>query len=321
MAVLAANGLTLSEVVKRHGPDGNMMTIAEVLEEENEILKDAVWREANDIFSNTSIKRASLPSGAWRLLNRGTSPEKSETINVVDVIGILETWAKHDVEIIDAAKNPAELRSEEVVAFSEGLGQTIAATMIYGNTDTAPEQFRGVAPRLASLATTTNVLNEGGTGSDLTSIFVIDWGPNTVHMLYPRNSIAGLQHQDMGKQIVQDDSGNDFMAYVDHFVWKAGLAVKNEKSIGRIANIESTGASNIFDEDNLIALLNRMTKSSGRRIYCNETVMTQMEIRLKDKTNVNLSKVDGLAPGPVMMFKGVPVRQVDQVVDTEAALV
>jgi hypothetical protein len=170
------------------------------------------------------------------------------------------------------------------------------------------------------IAATTNVINEGGTGSDLSSIFVVDWGPNTAHMLYPRNSTGGLQHTDMGIQIVTDIGSNEFRAYVDNFQWKAGFAVKNAKSIGRVANIESTGTTNIFDEDNLITLLNRMTKGAGRRIYVNETVMTQMEIRLKDKTNVNLSKVDGLAPGPVMLFKGVPVRQVDQILDTEAAL-
>ncbi len=320
MAVLTANGLTLSEVVKRHGPDGNMMTVAEVLEEKNDILKDAVWREANDIFANTGLKRASLPAGAWRRLNAGTSSEKSETIQVRDVIGILESWAKNDVEVINAFKNPSAARSDEVKAFVEGMGQTIVAGIMYSNTDTTPEQFRGLAPRMADIAATTNVLNEGGTGSDLTSIFIVDWGPNTVHMLYPRNSIAGLKHEDLGRQIVQDGSSNDFLAFVDHFVWKAGLAVKNEKSIGRLANIETAGATNIFDEDNLITLMNRMTRGSGRRIYCNETVMTQMEIRLKDKSNINFSKVDGLAPGPVMLFKGVPIRQVDQILDTEAAL-
>jgi len=63
-----------------------------------------------------------------------------------------------------------------------------------------------------------------------------------------------------------------------------------------------------------------MTKGAGRRIYVNETIMTQMEIRVKDKTNVNYTKEDGLAPGPVLKFKGVPIRQVDQILNTESAL-
>lgn len=320
MATLTANGLTLAEVAKRHDPNGNMATIAEVLEEENEILQDAIWREANDVFSNKTTRRSREPSGSWRKLNAGVAVEKSETVEVQDTIGMLDTIAKNDVEVIKSFKNPAQARSDESMAFAAGLGKTMAATMIYGNTITTPEKFTGLAPRLDDISATTNVINEGGTGSDLTSIFVVDWGPTAVHMVYPRNSTVGLDHEDMGIELTTDVGSNEFRAYVDYFSWKAGMVVRNHKNIGRIANIESTGTSNIFDEDNLITLMNRMTKGPGRRIYVNDTVMTQMEIRLKDKTNVNFTKVDGLAPGPVMMFKNVPVRMVDQILITEAAL-
>ena len=98
------------------------------------------------------------------------------------------------------------------------------------------------------------------------------------------------------------------------------MVVKNGKSIGRIANIEPTGASNTFDEDNLITLLNRMTKGAGRRIYCNQTVMPQMEIRAKDKTNIHYTTVNDIAPGPVTFFKGVPVRLVEQIINAETTV-
>jgi hypothetical protein len=173
---------------------------------------------------------------------------------------------------------------------------------------------------MADIAATTNVINEGGTGSDLCSIFVVDWGPTSCYMVYPKGSMAGLEHKDKGIETVRDSSGNMYEAYVDKFSWKAGMVVKNTKSIGRIANIESTGASNIFDEDNLITLMNRMTRGPGRRIYVNETVKTQMEIRAKDKTNIHYTTVNDIAPGPVTFFKGVPVRLVDQMLITEAAL-
>lgn len=312
--------LTLVEVAKRKAPDGNMAAVAEVLNQQNDIIQDALWREANDTFSNKSVRRASIPAGSWRKLNAGVAIEATTTREMVDTIGLLETWSQNDVEIINAFPNPMQARNDEAMAFVEGLGQTMAATMIYGNSATTPEKFTGLAPRLASVAATTNVINEGGTGSDLCSIFVVDWSPTGVYMVYPKNSMAGLEHKDKGIETVRDSSGNMYEAYVDKFVWKAGMVVKNSKSIGRICNVESTGASNTFDEDNLITLMNRMTKGPGRRIYTNQTVLTQMEIRAKDKTNINYTKVDGLAPGPVLMFKGVPVRLVEQMLITEAAL-
>jgi len=318
MATLTASGLTLVEVAKRHDPNGNTATIAEVLNETNEILNDVPWIEANDTFSNVSVRRSSLPNGTWRKLNAGVATEKTDTSQVRDT-GILETESKNDIEVINAFADKAKARMDESRAFIEGLGQTMASTIIYGNTLTTPEQFMGAAPRLASLATTANVLNEGGTGSDLTSIFVVNWSPSTAFMTYPKGSKVGLQHDDMGVQIVTVDS-KDFRAYVDFFTWKAGMVVKDPRSIGRVANIESAGAANIFDEDSLITLLNRMNIGPGARIYCNRTVMTQAQIRLKDKTNVYWSTEKGLSGEPWMRFNGIPVRRVDQILDTEAAL-
>jgi hypothetical protein len=309
------------EVAKRKAPDGNMATIAEVLNQENDIVQDAVWREANDTFSNKTVRRAALPSGSWRKLNKGVATESSDTVELIDVIGMLETWAENDIEIINAFPNPKQARNDEAMSFVEGLGQTMAETMIYGNAATTPEKFTGLAPRMAGLSSSAyNVIGEGGTSADLCSIFVVDWGPTSCYMIYPKNSMAGLEHKDKGIQIATDSNNLKYEAYVDKFVWKAGMVVKNGKSIGRVANIEKAGASNIFDEDNLITLLNRMTKGPGRRIYTNQTVLTQMEIRVKDKTNINYSFADGLAPGPVLTFKGVPVRLVEQMTDAESAL-
>jgi len=321
MTTLTTNGLRLDEVAIRKAPDGSMNAIVDALMEENQIIEDAIWREANDTFSNKGTRWVKEPSGAFRKLNKGSTFEKGETVAITDTIGILESWSENDIKLIDAFPNPKQARNDEAMAFVRGLGKTMASSIIYSNTITTPEQFTGIAPRLASIAASDNVINEGGTGSDLTSIFVVDWAIDRAHMLFPKNSKVGLQHNDLGIETVKDSDGNPFRAYVDQFVWDAGFTVKNQKSIGRIANIETSGSTNIFDEDNLIILLNRMTKGPGRRIYVNETIMSQMQIRLKDKSNVNFSKGDGLdGGGNVMMFNMVPIRQVDKIIDTEAAL-
>jgi len=206
------------------------------------------------------------------------------------------------------------------MTFASGLGKTMAGSILYSNTAATPERMNGIAPRLASISATANVLNAGGTGSDLTSIYVVTWGAMTAHMLYPKHGVAGFQHDDMGIQMVTDAAGGEYQAYVDYFSWKAGLAVKDPKAIGRIANVETAGTTNIFNEDDLITLINRMNTGAGTAIYVNPTLKTQMEIRLKDKTNVHFTQAEGLAPGPVLKFKGYPVRTVEQILNTESAL-
>jgi hypothetical protein len=320
MATLTPTGLTLVEVAKRLAPDGTQARIAEVLAEKNDILNDIPFRAANDTFSNKTIRRSEEPAGSFRKLNEGISPAMSKTTVKWDVIGLLESEGKHDVEVIDNMPDPKQARNDENVAHIAGMGKTMATTLMYGSTVTTPEKFNGLSVRLDSLSDTC-VQGAGGTGSDLTSIYIVDWGPDTVHGIYPKNSKAGLDHQNLGVQIVQDGSSNDYRAYVDWFTWRMGLAVKNPKAIGRVANIESSGASNLFDEDLLIKVLVQMTQGPGMRIYVNKTVMAQMWIRLKDKTNVNYTRLDGLdAGGAPMAFNGIPIRQVDKIIDTESAV-
>ena len=320
MADTTNHQLGLVETVRRHDPNGNLATIAEVLNKVNLVLQDAVWREANDFWSNNTVRRASLPSGTFRQLYKGAPPSSSDTVTLVDTIGQLYDRSEIDKDAVRSAADPAQFRSDEDKAYVEGLGQTMATKIFYGNQLTAPAEFTGLAPRMDSLATTANVLNEGGTGSDLTSIFVVTWGPNTACLLYPRNSKAGLEMNDLGEVDAWDSDNYKFRAYATEFKWNCGMAVKHTKAIGRVANIESAGSSNIFDEDSLITLLNRMVVNGMTRIYCNETVMTQAEIRLKDKSNVNWSTEDGLGGVPFMKFRGIPVRKCEAILNTEDAL-
>jgi len=315
--------LTLVEVAKRKDPDGNMATIAEVLAENNDIVSDAIFREANDTFSHKTTRRSYEPTGSWRKINEGIASETSKTTEIIDTIGFLESRAENDVRLIQAFADMVQGRNDEAMGFVGGMGKTMAAAMIYGNSATTPEKFTGVAPRLNSLATDDNVLNEGGTTANVqTSIYVINWGINNVHMIYPRNSVVGLQHEDLGIETVESSSGLKFRAYVDWFTWDAGMVVRNNKNIGRLANIEQyTVGSNMFDNENLIRLLNRMETGPNTMIYCNESVKTQMEILVMNKNNAYYTLRDEpLAPGPVLRFKGFPVREVAQILNTEAVL-
>ena len=160
MATLnTTNQLGLVELAKRKGPQGNLLAIAEVLAEDNEIIQDMTWVEANDTASHKSIKRASLPSGTWRKLNDGVGKEASETIEVVDTIGMLETWSEVDVDLVKMAPNPAKFRSDESLAFVEGLSQNLSDTAFYGNANVDTEQFTGHNQRGKQLESWSNALH------------------------------------------------------------------------------------------------------------------------------------------------------------------
>lgn len=322
--------LTLVEQARRKDPSGNLMTIAEVLNEDNPILQDLPWTEANDTWSHKVTRRSYLPQGTWRKINAGVGISASRTIEVVEGIGMCEIYAENDKDLIDSFPDPLQARMDEARGFIEGMNQQLAYQLFYGSTVTTPERFDGLSNRMASLATTTNVRNAGGSGSDLTSIFIVQPGLDKVHLVYPKGHPSmGVTHTDLGEQTASTAVGSNanntaqYQVYRDHFQIKCGLVVRNESCIARLANIESTGTSNIFDEDDLITLLNRMPNAGrGAVIYVNTTVLTQMEIALKDKNNVNYTPAmgEGLAGEPVMYFRGSPVKKCDQIVITESTL-
>ena len=321
MATLDAYGqLTLLELAKRKDPNGDAASIAEIMTETNEILIDAVWGEANNTTTHKVVRRDSLPSGSWRSVNSGVAKEASTTTEVNEPIGLLESYSEVDKLLVDIAPSPTKFRMDEASAFIEGMSQTLSDSVIYGDATTSPKEFTGLAARLDGLGE--RVIGCSGTGDDLTSIYVVQWGLNRIFMVYPKNSKdVGIAHKDLGEVTLEDADGNLYQGYRDHFIVKPGLVVKDTRSIARVCNIESAGASNLFNEDKLIQALNFMPQAGkGATIYVNRTVKTQMEIALVDRANVNFTTANGLGGLPVTLFRGCPVRTVESILNTESAI-
>lgn len=193
--------LTLADWAKRIDPGGKVDKIVEMLNETNEILDDMVWLEGNLPTGHRTTIRTGLPSATWRKLNYGVQPSKSTTIQVDDTCGMLEAYAEVDKKLADLNGNTAEFRLSEDRAFIEAMNQEFADILIYGDTDTNPEKFLGLAPRYSDILAGTsygknNVLNAGGSGDDTSSIWLVVWGPNTVHGIFPKGSKAGIETQE-----------------------------------------------------------------------------------------------------------------------------
>lgn len=349
MAVLGGTALTLADWAKRINDDGKTMTIVELLSQVNEVLDDMLWVEGNLPTGHKTTIRTGLPSATWRLLNYGVPNAKSTTAQIIDTVGNLETYAVIDKDLADLNGNTAEFRMSEVSAFLEGMSQQVATTLFYGNTSTNPERFMGLAPRFNTVATATaqtaaNVLDAGGTGSTNTSIWILCWGPNTMHGIFPKGKIAGLRHTDMGEWPVLDVLGNTYQAYRDHFKWECGITVRDWRYAVRICNIDVTTLSG-GAPPNLINLLIRalyripttaagigatVTSSdapsiqggNGSRIviYCNRVIRTYLDIQATNKTNVllQMNQFDGKM---VTTFRGVPIKTCDAILNTEARVV
>jgi hypothetical protein len=315
---------SLLEQAKRIDASGNQAQIAEVLNRKmGQILMDAPWLPSNDIWTNKTTRRASLPTGTRRKLNQRISASVSRTTEVNDVIENIEDWCEPDALLVDSMPSPAMFRKGEVDAFIEGLGQTAVGDIIYGDNGADPDQMHGIEARLGTLDSRF-VIGAGGTGSDLTSILGVTWGQASAYLIYPKNmaSNLGVLHEDEGR-VTSETSAGKMVVYRDHFAIRLGMVVRDPRAIIRYANIESAGADNTFNEDDLIKLTNAWNKGPGSRLYVNDTILSQMQIRAKDKSNIYYTPGGNALSGePPLYFNGIPIREISReiLLNTEDAI-
>lgn len=344
--------LSLADWGRRVDPAGKIDDIAEVLSQCNEIFDDMLWREGNLPTGHKSTIRTGLPIGTWRMLYQGVPFTKSTTAQVTDGVGMLEAYSRIDRKIAELEGDIAAFRLSEDDAHLEGLSQQMATTIMYGNSAINPTQFTGFTPRFNTVNSATaqnaaNVMDLGGTASANASIWVIGWGERSAFGIFPKGAKVGLTSEDKGDiRPGFDSNGYEFEAYTTYFRWEAGLVVKDWRYVVRLANIDTTAAAGGLagsTPPDLFAFLSKamvhmptlskrvsgITKTDAPdevvpplnpAIYTNRTVRQYMDIQAIRDKNV-LLQVKDYAGQPITDFRGVPIRLVDQLLNTETRVV
>ena len=323
--------LTLADWAKRVDPGGKIDKIVEMMNETNEILDDMVWLEGNLPTGHRTTIRTGLPSATWRKLNYGVQPSKSTTIQVDDTCGMLEAYAEVDKKLADLNGNTAEFRLSEDRAFIEAMNQEFCDILIYGDTDSDPEKFLGLAPRYYDLlagssVNNNNVISAGGSSS-VSSIWLVVWGPNTIHGIFPKGSKAGIETQDLGEVTLEDSAtpAGKYQGYRTHYKWECGLCVRDWRYVVRIANFEqaiaTTGSTTngVTSANLLVQAMNWIPnlRMGTPVFYCNRKLKTQFDQLAINKSNAFYQGNDPF--GRIQTnFMGIPIKKVDSIISETA---
>lgn len=332
MAVLPTTHPTLLDVTRRLDPNGKIDAVAEILNQTNPILEDMVWIEGNLPTGHRTTVRTGLPTPTWRKLYGGVQPTKSTTIQITDSTGMLEAYAEVDKALADLNGNTASFRLSEDRAHIEGMNQEMVQTLFYGNEGTEPEAFTGFAPRFNSrtAANAGNLIqNAGIEGNDNASIWLVVWGPNTVHGIYPKGSKAGLSVDDKGQVTIEnvDGNGGRMEAYRTHYRWDAGLTVRDWRYIVRIQydqeDLTKDAATGPDLADLMVDAIERIPSlSMGRPVfYMNRRAKSFLRRQLASATKNSTLTREEVGGKKVEVFDGIPVRTTDALINTEAAVV
>lgn len=337
MATLGAGVLTLADWAKSLDPNGRVAAVIELLAQTNEVLDDMLFKQGNLPTGERTTIRTGLPAVYWRLLNQGVPTSKSTKAQVDAHCGMLEAWSEVDLDLAKLAPDVGAFRLSEAKAFIEAMNQEMAQTLFYG-TAANPEEFIGLGAHYSSKSATNaqNILDAGGVGSDNSSIWLIVWGENTVHGIFPKDSEAGLIHENLGIVTVETTAGvagSRMRAYQDRFQWKTGLVVKDWRYAVRIANIDISELTNeTASAPNLSKLMKRAmdripSYNMGRAsFYMNRTVKSFLGVQAMDKSQNALSIPAAATQygNPVrggLEFLGIPLKTVDALTEAEARII
>lgn len=338
MATLASKYPTLSDLANQTDGKGNVVSdVVEILNDTNPILEDMPFFECNSGSSHLTSIRSGIPEATWRRLYQGVQPQKGTITQVSDACGMLEAWSEVDSKLVDLSANPARFRLNEGMGFLEGMNQQMATALFYGNSSVDPEQFDGFATRfnqLTGAANSSQVINGGGTGSDNTSVYMVVWSERTVHGLYPKGSTIGLNREDKGKTTKEVSDGSLYDVHREKFCWDCGLSVRDWRYVVRIANIDVSdliaGNTDMFGllRQGYYALKQRQVAGGRAAIYMNTTVMEALDAQATPTVstatattsgNIRLTtkEIDGRE---IMTYRGMPIRETDALINTEAAI-
>lgn len=332
MAALATTHPTLLDVLKRMDPDGGVAAVVEILNETNEVYEDIVWVEGNLPTGHRTTIRTGIPTPTWRRFNQGVQPSKSKTAQITANAGMLEAYAEVDAALADLNSNTAEWRLSEDRAFIEGMGQEFTETLFYGNEGTEPEAFTGLTPYYNDITgpeNAGNIIVGGSSDTDNASIWLVVWGANTIHGIYPKGSKGGLTVEDKGRVTTESPpdgvSGGRMEIYRTHYKQVAGLVVRDWRYAVRIPNIERSALTyNAATGANLPKLMfEAMRKipnlSAGRPVfYADRNVITFIDQQLAYGTSNSTMTADMVGGKLYETFKGIPLRRVDALSGNEA---
>jgi len=330
MATLDVTNPTITDWLKTLDPNGAPARTIELMKQRNDLLDDMVILEGNLPNGHQVTAQTALPSSFWRLANVGNPPSKDSNAQFTEQAGTVENWSVIDKKVAELNGDVAAYRAQRAKAHVESLKQELVDTIFYGSAAN-PEEIIGFANRYnsTSAGNGSNVISAGGSGSDNSSIYLVGWGEQAVHMFYPRGANnVGLDYKDYGLQVVSSTiSGNQLEAYRARWSWDIGLAVADWRNVVRIPNIDmsnlraKTSAADLIEL--MIQALHTLPDLAAVRpvFYMNRGVARMLDVQRRDDVilggGLKYENVDGMMK---YSFRGVPVRICDKLTEAEGAV-
>lgn len=342
MATLQQSTLSMVEAFKGVDGKGRLIDVIETMNNTSQyVMDDWVWEQCNSGTKHTTSIRTGLPSVSWGALYEGIPQSKATRQQVDDTTGFVEAIAQVDSRLLDLyAENRDAIRMQEARTYIESMSQELVTALFYHNPATNVRHPKGLGARMGVKATSgagNQIVDAGGTGSDNTSIWMVEWGGDGLRAIYPNGTTGGVERQNKGEQPTTDASGNRFYVEEELFRCHVGFTLGDWQRVSRIANIDVSdmlaGSVKLYDflRKGYYKLKSRRTakvmdqKAPGRvALYCNRDTLEALDALATNAgttdnfTRLKYGEIEGRE---VLTYRGIPIRETDAILNTEARIV
>lgn len=338
MAALGSKLVTLADVAK--SKNKQIGKVAEVLTQENPMLKDIPYYEMNEGTIHKEDIRSALPAVYYRKANQAIPASKTTTEERTFSASHFESKSQIDAKVASRGGQDriGYNRWNQAMGHIQAHANEHASLTIYGSPETSNRKSAGFFDVYSTLATSEEtskqIIDAEGAGSDNTSILLVHWGQNSIFGVYPKGTSHGLTRTDRSAgnkevQIAALDSNGDpgtFYGFEEQFEIDHGLVVKDYRQAARIANIDISALQAGTGADLLELMIYAAYKihnpSNGGGVwYVNRTLEAFLHTQALTKVGAGAGLTfDNYQGEKVMMMLGRPIRRSDALLNSEEAV-
>ena len=337
MQVNGTRALTYIDFIKGLDAKGNFdHRVINLAVKSNEMLDDITVIEANNGTALETTFRTEVPKPVWLQYYGGIPSNKGSKAKLKVSCGRMGTKILIDKKLYDDAKDKDAVIADELQSAQDGMKLEMGNMLVYGLLADNPLGFNGLFKHYDKYGSDddTNsahyVLNalkayngtpastDDGKTSDLGSIALVGWSPNTITCFHPENHAQGGIEITPKRvtDIADPDKGGDatYEAYLQYLYWQLGLAVRDFRYGGRICNIQRdymlSGADKGASYVELIDRLSQRVHDSGvkQAFYMDKRMWENVCVLFSRLTRSNAITFQHVEARKERRLYGIPVR-------------
>lgn len=315
MAEFKTSGRSLYDMVKNLDANGNAIKTAEVLQKACPMLKDAPVVPANNILTHKVSIRTSLPKAEAKRLNQGVGGSFGSCENREFGMKEYQSLPWIDKMEFKYAKDPNEVRQSNMEGILQGWSQSLEGDMLYDSiAANGADSIDGIAHYCSKLEGN-RVISAGGTGSNLTSIYLVAWDEAMgAFDIVPQNDTAGIVFNVLGDAVIPDPNDPKKRIAVEQYEVGAslGFAMKDTRAVARIANIDvSNVTSDTLNPELIMKALSQFPSYLRDKVVMYMPREVELALQLAANKKENASFVFGsteLYADRLNTFNSTPIR-------------